>query len=321
MSQYLRLINSLLLSLGGTASPEPFSLAEAMRKEQALTNPSPAEIKKGNKTFSPTSFAFFQGMLARSYIIGHIPQPDGLAFPLIFSINASGVIIRESGSLKPFIRPVIRETVLIPENLPVGEDEVRKYIEFGLDIERYKITEKTYKGILANAAQKALDILSTVKETVFLTFANTIADSSLMVLVDGSLRPTNDVLSHSNWVGLYLNPPLSPAEEAVSLKLAESEIGPPFKLTNNGNGYFWHLRMISDIRKGPEWGIVKVDNALGDGEDMASKMESISAAILTERYPIHPATKTEGWGLYPLITARIYLNTQTTSETIIMKYF
>jgi hypothetical protein len=321
MSQYLRLIQNLLVTLGGTASPEPFSLKEAEEKEQSTVTPSKAEIKKGKIIFSPTSFTFFQGMMSRSYIIGHIPQDDGHSFPLVLAINASSIVLREVGSLKPYIQPVIRETVLLPEKLPFGEDDVKKHIEYGLDIERYNISDKTYKGICASAAQKALDLLAGVKETIFLTFAKALGDDSFMVLVDGSLRPSKDVVAHSNWVGLYLNPPLNAAEETASLELSENEIGPPFKLTGNGKAFFWHLRLLSDFRKGPEWGIVRIDNSLSDGEDMPSKIESISAAILAERYPIHPAAITEGWGLYPLITARGYLNTQTTSETTIMKYF
>ena len=319
MSQYLRLINSLLVTLGGTASPEAFPLEEAFEPEGKP--PSRFEVKKGKITFTPAAFTFFQGMLSRSYIIGHIPNPDGHSFPIVLAINASSILVRDGGSLKPYIQPVIRETVLLPSKIPYGEDEVAQYHEYGLDMDRYEISDVTYRGIRSSAAKKVLDILDDVKETVYLTFAKAISDDSYMVLVDGSLKPTKDVVAHGNWVGLHPNPQLSAEEETVSLKLTENEIGLPFKLQGNGKGYFWHLRMLSDMRKGPEWGIVRVDNSLADGEDMPSKIESISAAILSEKYPIHPAIKTAGWGLYPLITARIYLNTQTTSDTTIMKYF
>ena len=319
MSQYLRLIHGLLTSLGGTASPEIFPLAEAETEQRE--SPSLMDLKKGKKTFVPTEFAFFQGSLARAYIIGHIAPPEGNSLPIVFTILASGILIRDTGELKPYVQPLIRETVLLPRELPFGEKEVQAFVDAGLDIERYDLPDKSYKGIRINAARKAMDILAEVKEGIYLTFCEAVGNDSFMVLVDGSLRPSDVLVAHGNWVGLSLNPLLSPVEENVSLKLGENQIGPPFKLTRDGRAYFWHLRMLSDLRKGPGWGIVRIDNALSDGEDMQSKVESVSGGILAERYPIHPASRTEGWGLYPLITARVFLNTQTTSETAIMKYF
>ena len=319
MSEYLRLIHGLLTTLGGTASPEIFPLTEAETGQRE--SPSLIDLKKGQKTFVPTEFAFFQGSLARAYIIGHIIPQDSNSLPVIFTIVASGILIRETGGLKPYVQPLIRETVLLPGELPYGEKEVQGFVDAGLDIERYVVGDKSYKGIRISAARKAMDILAEVKESIYLSYCSAVANDSFMVLIDGSLRPSDVLVGHGNWVGLSLNPPLSPAEENVSLKLGENQIGPPFKLTKDGRAYFWHLRMLSDLRKGPGWGIVKVDNVLTDGEDMQSKVESISGGILAERYPIHPASRTVGWGLYPLITARVFLNTQTTSETVIMKYF
>lgn len=318
MSEYLRLTNNLLVSLGGVPSPEIFDLKSALNPETA--HPEVTDLKTGDRKFESTEFVFFQGSLTRTYIIGHIPQEDAPALPILYAIVTSGVLARNNGQMQPFFAPVIREVVLVPDGIDGSDEVVDSHIESGLDIERYSISD-SYLGIRNSAATRITDILADVKESVFLTYAELIGDESHLIIVDGSLRPSEDILKHGNWVGIHNNPKLTPIEEEVSLGLGEDEVGAPFKIGANGNGYFWHLRMYSDIRKGPNWGIIKIENSLASADDMESKITAISSGILGERYPIHPLSEKENWRLYPLITARVFLNIQTTDENSILRFF
>jgi hypothetical protein len=318
MSEYLRLTNNLLVSLGGIPSPEIFELKTSGNPD--APPPEMTDLKPGDRKFEPTEFVFFQGSLTRTYIIGHIPQEDAPALPILYAIVTSGVLARNNGQMQPFFTPIIREVVLVPDGVDGSDEVVDAHIESGLDIERYPISD-SYLGIRNSAAIRIMDILADVKESVFLTYAESIGDEDHLILVDGSLRPSKDILKHGNWIGIYNNPELTPIEEEVSLGLGEDEVGAPFKIGANGNGYFWHLRMYSDIRKGPSWGIIKIENSLVNTDDMESKITAISSGILAERYPIHPQSEQENWRLYPLINARVFLNLQTTDETSILRFF
>lgn len=314
----MRLTHSLLVSLGGISSPEVFRIEATNQSSNG--NPKIIDPKAGKKKFEPTSFSFFQGCLARAYIVGHIPQDDGPSLPMIYAIVASGILVRSEGELKPYFPATIRELVLIPDSLKDKKDEIETHREAGLDIEQYPLGDGSYHSIRSNVSKTALDILNSVKETVYLTFIDSVEDEDFFILVDGSLPISDTLINHGNWVGIINNPKLSREEEKVSLRLGENEIGPPFELSSD-KGYFWHVRMFSDIRKDPSWGLIKVENALQNGDDMESKMSSISAGILVEKYPIHPLSDEEGWLIYPLITARSFLRTQTTSEKTILRYF
>lgn len=319
MSEYLRLTHSLLVSLGGIPSPEIFELNAVANPD--APSPEPIDIKKGKTEFEATSFVFFQGALTRAYIVGHIPQEGSAALPILYAIVTSGVLIRNNGQLQPFFPPVLREVVLLPDNLDDPDGIIDTHIESGLDVEFYVNTD-TYQGIRDNATVRISDIQADVKESVFLAFAEAIGDEDHLILVDGSLRPSEEVLQHGNWVGIYNDPKLTAIEEEASLGLGEDEIGAPFKIEKkNKNGIFWHLRMYSDIRKDPSWGIIKIENSIADSDDMESKITAISSAILAERYPIHPKSEEENWRLYPLITARVFLNTQTTDESSILRFY
>lgn len=318
MSDYLRLTHNLLVSLGGIASPEIFELKTLGNPD--APHPEMIDLKAGDRKFEPTEFAFFQGALARAYIVGHIPREDAPSLPILYAIVTSGVLARHNGQMQPFFAPIIREVVLVPDGLDGSDEVVDSHIESGLDIERYSMSD-SYLGIRDSAATRILDILADVKESVFLTYAELIGDEDHLILVDGSLRPSEDILKHGNWIGIYNNPELSPIEEEASLGLGEDEIGAPFKINAKGNGYFWHLRMYSDIRKGPGWGIIKIENSLMNADDMESKITAISSGILAERYPIHPLSEQENWRLYPLIATRGFLNTQITDETSILRFF
>ena len=318
MSEYLRLTHNLLVSLGGTSSPEVFPLNAA--DDPGKKPPTSIKFITGKKKFEPTSFVFFQGALVRAYIVGHIYQEDGPTLPVLYAIVTSGVLMRDNGVLQPYFPPILREVVLVPENLGDGEDVVDAHIESGLDIERYPVTE-SYRGIRQNATNRVFDILADVKKNVFNHFVEAIGDEDHLVLIDGSLRPDDENMTKGNWVGIFNNPRLTPEEEDASLELGENEIGSPFSLGANGTGYFWHLRMYSDARKDPSWGIVKLENSLEKSDDMESKISAISSGILAERFPIHPRSEEEDWRLYPLITAKVFLDTQTTDESSILKYF
>ena len=318
MSDYLRLTHSLLVSLGGIPSPEIFEL-NAVRNPDAPP-PEPTDYKTGKTKFEPTSFVFFQGALARAYIVGHIPQDDSAALPILYAIVSSGVLARNSGQLQPFFEPVLREVVLVPDNLDDSEGIIDSHVESGLDVEFYKSAD-SYQGIRNSATIRISDILADVKENVFLTYAESTGDEEHLILVDGSLRPSKEVLSHGNWVGIYNNPELSAVEEEACLGLGKDEIGMPFKIGEKSNGIFWHMRMYSDIRKGPSWGIIKIENSIAKSDDMESKITAISSGILAERYPIHPLSEEENWRLYPLIATRVFLNTQTTDEMSILRFY
>lgn len=274
----------------------------------------------GEKKFEPSSFVFFQGSLARAFTVGHIPQHNGPALPVLYAIIASGVLSRNNGEMRPFFPPSVREIVVVPDGIADSKDIIESHVESGLEVELYK-TDSSYNGIQKNASDRIINLFSDIKEQVFLTFSENVENDEYFILIDGSLKPTEKVLKHSNWVGIFTNPPLTPEEERVSLSLGENEMGPPFALENSGSGFFWHLRMNSDIRKGPGWGLVRVENVLAKEQDMETKISALSAGILAEKYPLHPLSEKEDGRLYPLITARVFLKTQTTSDSSIMRYF
>ncbi|MBU1024112.1 hypothetical protein KKB99_07505, partial [bacterium] len=180
MSEYLRLTHSLLVSLGGTSSPEIFPLNAADDPDKKP--PKSIKFKTGNKKYEPTSFVFFQGALAKACIVGHIYQEDGPALPVLYSIVTSGVLIRNNGMLQPYIPPILREVVLVPENLGDGEDVVDSHIESGLDIERYSVDD-SYRKIRQNAANRIFDNLADVKKNVFSHFAEAIGDDDHLILI------------------------------------------------------------------------------------------------------------------------------------------
>jgi hypothetical protein len=319
MSEYLRLTHNLLISLGGVPSPETFPIPDSAVFSQTVS-PSMLKQKAGEKKFEPTSFVFFQGSLVRAFILGHIPQDNGPTLPVLYAIIASGVLSRHNGEMRPYFPPSVREIVIVPDGIKGSKEIIASHVESGLEVELYK-TDNSYLGIQKNASDRIISLFSDIKERVFLEFSENVEGDEYFILIDGSLKPTEQVLKHSNWVGIYTNPPLSQQEERVSLTLGENEIGPPFTLQNDGSGFFWHLRMNSDLRKGPGWGLVRVENVLGNKQDMETKISALSAGILAEKYPLHPLSEKENGRLYPLITARVFLKTQTTDDTSIMKYF
>ena len=135
MSDYLRLTHNLLVSLGGIPSPEIFDLKAVCNPDEP---PKPIEFKTGDTKFEPTSFAFFQGTLTRAYIIGHIPQEGSAALPILYAIISSGVLVRNNGQLQPFFEPVVREVLLVSDNLDDTEGIINEHVESGLDIEFYE---------------------------------------------------------------------------------------------------------------------------------------------------------------------------------------
>lgn len=319
MSDYLRLTYNLLVNLRGVSSPELFPVESIV--DNPGSNSKTLEPKPGNKKFEPEEFSFFQGSICECYLLGHIPRTGETALPVLYSIIASGVLLRTNGEMRPYFEPMIREVVLLPEELNDSEEIIEEHLEAGLDIERYTKGDNTYSGLRKNAASKVMDILADLKKQVYLTFNETEDAQDFLVLIDGSLAPTDDILKCGNWVGIHSNPKLSPHEEKVCLGLEENQIGPPFSISNDDNGYFWHLRMFHDYRKDPSWGLVKLENALSNGDDMPSKIEAVSSGVLTEKFPIHPRAKQEGDRLYPLTTARVFLRTQVTDGRSILKYF
>jgi hypothetical protein len=319
MSNYLRVTNILLSNLGGISSPEIFPV-ESLAQPQ-IRSIEKASPKPGGKKCEPTAFLFFQGTLTRCYILGHIQREGGVSLPVVYATVGSGILMRTNGMLRPYFEPVIREVILLPENMGELEATIKEYAEAGLDIERFPTGDNSYAGIRKSAADTVYRILADVKQGIYLAFNEAIGSDDYLVLIDGSLRPDPTIMGFSNWVGIYESPGLNSHEEQASLGLVENEAGPPFKLGNNANGYCWHLRMFSDYRKDPSWGLIRVENALKNGEDMNSKIEAISSGILAEKYPIHPSSEKENSRLYPLVTARIFLRTQATDDKSILRYF
>lgn len=309
MSNPLPALRALLQETGAYPAPQPLPLPLLAGPAGELR---PAD--QGSVETVPRPFSFFLASAAECWLLGEVAGPDGTPLPITGMSLAAGVVSRSESRLQPFLQPVHGLVVVLPEAL-AGQIQADRYRAAGLTPVIAGSGGSAREELLWQQQQALAQLVEETKEAVFLSWHEAAGVAGHQILIEGSLLPTENALSRGSWTGIRPVTHLSPLEEQAALTLPAQAASVPFGFGVTGG--YWYTRLTATSRPASAEGLLRLETAFVNDEQVASKVTALTRAVIHERFPV-TAAEPGHVALYPLHRARVWLQTLlTTSEAVL----
>lgn len=310
MTTPLAALRTLLREAGATPAPHPLILP-------ALT-PSTGELRpadQGAVETQPRPFSFFLTAAAEACLLGEVPQPNGAPLPITLLSLAVGIAVRTDSRLQPFMKPLQGLVIAMPA--PLAEAiQVERFRIYGLTPIAAGNPALTRAAMLEDQMRALALLIEDTKESMFLAWHESAGVAGHQILVEGSLQPSSSVLTAGSWTGVRAVSQLTPLEEQAALGLPVRAASVPFGYDLSGG--YWFTRLAASSRPDALEGLLRLDTAFVNNEQVASKVSALTRMVIHERFPV--VAPAEGQvPLYPLQQTRSWLATQITAGASVMQ--